>query len=111
MTRTTYESIANNAILSFSDGLENYGNEIAYVVRNAAEPDLVGYTYKTFEKIDSEFLSICRYLMEIFRDNFKEDIDGDLFDEATDKLDRLKEVIIELKYDVMDAFANATVAS
>ena len=110
MTRTTFESIANNAILNFSDGLENYGNEIAYVVENSAEQDLVGYTYQTFEKIDKEFLSICKYVMEIFRDNFQEDLDGDLFDEATDKLDQLKDVIIDLKYDVMDAFANATAA-
>lgn len=111
MTRATYEAIANNAMLNYTDGIENYCNEIAYVIENSTETDLVGYTYQTFEKIDAEFLAVCKYLMEIFHDNFKEDADGDLFDEATDKLDLIKEKIIDLKYEVMDAFASATVAS
>jgi len=110
MERNDFENLANNNILEFADRLENYCNEIAFVVSNGSEDNLIEYTHRQFEKIDSDFLTMCTRIFADFTQYFDDEADKELFDECAEKLEAVKDRIIEMKYNIMNIFAQSAIA-
>lgn len=108
MTRYAFIELVNNSILEFADRLENYCNEIAYVVENGNEIDIIDFIHKQFELIDDDFLGLANTILTEFNEKFDEDSDKKLMDRIFKKFDKVKDNIIEMKYDIMNILTTAT---
>ena len=96
--------MVNDSILEFADRLGQYGNELAEFIENDENNDIVNYTYETFNRMDSNFLNMSKSLIAAFPGTFDEETDAELYESVVQALDELKQIIIELKYDIMVEF-------